>query len=77
VVGLHASYQAARWLEVFGSIENLFNAKYATYGIYSDPTGIGTPGVPINGMSNGPGVDNRFFSPAYPFAIYAGIRVVL
>ena len=75
VVGLHTSYQANRWLELFGDIDNLLNAKYATYGVYSDPTGIGTPGIPVTGVTNGPGVDNRFISPAYPFAIYGGVRI--
>jgi iron complex outermembrane recepter protein len=75
VVGLHSTYRATHWLEVFGNIDNLLNAKYATYGIYSDPTGINAPGVPVNGVTNGPGVDNRFLSPAYPFAIYGGIRI--
>jgi len=53
----------------------VFNTKYATYGIYSDPTGVGAPGVPADGVSNGPGVDNRFFSPAAPTAFYGGVRV--
>ena len=75
VFGLHTSYQAARWLQVFAHIDNLLNAKYATYGILSDPTGVGAPGVPVNGVTNGPGVDNRFLSPAYPFAIYGGVRI--
>jgi iron complex outermembrane receptor protein len=75
VVGLHSSYQATRWLQVFAHIDNLLNAKYDTYGVYSDPTGIGTPGVPVTGVTNGPGVDNRFLSPAYPFAIYGGVRI--
>jgi len=75
VVGLHCSYQATRWLQVFAHIDNLLNAKYDTYGVYSDPTGIGTPGVPVTGVTNGPGVDNRFLSPAYPFAIYGGVRI--
>jgi iron complex outermembrane receptor protein len=75
VVGLHFSYKARRWLEVFGSIDNLLNAKYATYGIYSDPTRTGAPGVPTNAVTNGPGVDNRFLSPAYPFTMYAGVRI--
>jgi iron complex outermembrane recepter protein len=75
VVGLHTSYKPARWFEVFAHIDNLFNAKYATYGVYSDPTGIGTPGVPVTGVTNGPGVDNRFTSPAYPFAFYGGVRI--
>jgi iron complex outermembrane receptor protein len=75
VVGLHCSYQATRWLEVVGNIDNLLNAKYATYGIFSDPTGIGVPGIPANGVTNGPGVDNRFLSPAYPFAIFGAVRI--
>jgi iron complex outermembrane receptor protein len=77
VVGLHFSYHATRWFEVFGNIDNLLNARYATYGIFSDPTGIGAPGIPANGVTNGPGVDNRFLSPAYPFAIYGGVRITL
>jgi iron complex outermembrane recepter protein len=75
VFGLHSSYQASKSLQLFAHIDNLLNAKYATYGIYSDPTGIGAPGVPVNGVTNGPGVDNRFLSPAYPFAIYGGVRI--
>lgn len=75
VVNLHSSYQISRNVEVFGSIDNVFNAKYATYGIYSDPTGAAAPGVPVSGTTNGPGVDNRFFSPAAPTAVYGGVRV--
>jgi iron complex outermembrane receptor protein len=75
VVGVHTSYKPARWLEVFAHIDNLLDAKYATYGVFSDPTGIGAPGVPVNGVTNGPGVDNRFTSPAYPFAAFAGVRI--
>jgi len=77
VVGLHSSFQPTHWLELFAHIDNVLNAKYATYGIFSDPTGIGAPGVPVNGVTNGPGVDNRFQSPAYPFAVYAGLRLKL
>jgi iron complex outermembrane receptor protein len=75
VVGLHSTYQACKSFQMFGDINNLLNARYATYGVFSDPTGIGAPGIPINGVTNGPGVDNRFNSPAYPFAIYAGVRI--
>jgi iron complex outermembrane receptor protein len=75
VFGLHSAYQATRWLQVFAHIDNLLNAKYATYGVLSDPTGIGAPGIPVTGVTNGPGVDNRFLSPAYPFAIYGGVRI--
>jgi len=75
VFGLHSSFKVARWFEVFGNIDNLLNKKYATYGVYSDPTGIGAPGIPVGGVTNGPGVDNRFLSPAYPFAMYGGFRI--
>ena len=75
VVNLHTTYQAARNIELFVSIDNLFNARYATYGIYSDPAGIGAPGIPADGVTNGPGVDNRFLSPAAPLAVYGGVRI--
>jgi len=75
VVNLHSEYRVSRNFEVFALLSNVFNAKYATYGILSDPTGIGIPGVPPNGVTNGPGVDNRFQSPAAPFAAYGGIRI--
>jgi iron complex outermembrane recepter protein len=76
VVGLRTSFKPAHWLEIFAHIDNLLDAKYATYGILSDPTGIGAPGIP-NLPSNSPGVDNRFQSPAAPFAVFAGIRATL
>jgi iron complex outermembrane recepter protein len=75
VVDLHSTYTLIQHVQVFASIDNLLNRKYATWGILSDPTGIGTPGVPVNGVTNGPGVNNRFLSPAAPFEIFAGIRL--
>jgi outer membrane receptor protein involved in Fe transport len=75
VVGLHAAYRSGKRLEMFASIDNLLDAKYATYGILSDPTGVGAPGVPADGVTNGPGVDNRFQSPAAPFSLHGGVRV--
>lgn len=75
VVDWHTSYQPIAHVELFAAIDNLFNRRYATWGILSDPTGVGAPGVPVNGVTNGPGVDNRFLSPAAPFELRAGIRV--
>jgi iron complex outermembrane receptor protein len=77
IVSLHSSYALAGKLEVFASISNLFNSRYATWGILSDPTGIGAPGIPPTAVSNGPGVDNRFLSPAAPFEASAGVRITL
>jgi iron complex outermembrane receptor protein len=74
-VNLHSTYKPVPHLEVFASINNLFNRKYATWGILSDPTGVGAPGVPANGVTNGAGVDNRFLSPAAPLEVFAGARI--
>jgi iron complex outermembrane recepter protein len=74
-VNLHTSYKPVPHFEVFASINNLLNRKYATWGILSDPTGIGAPGIPPNGVPNGPGVDNRFLSPAAPFEAFGGVRI--
>jgi iron complex outermembrane receptor protein len=77
VLNLHALYQLRRRIELFATVDNLLNAKYSTYGILSDPTGIGVPGIPADGYTNGPGVNNRFQSPAAPLAIFAGLRIHL
>jgi iron complex outermembrane recepter protein len=76
-VNFHTAYRPIPHFEVFASINNLFNRKYATWGILSDPTGIGAPGIPPNGVTNGPGVDNRFLSPAAPFEAFVGVRITL
>jgi len=75
VVNLHTAYKPVPHLEVFASINNLFNRQYSTWGILSDPTGISAPGIPPNGVTNGPGVDNRFLSPAAPFEAFGGVRI--
>jgi iron complex outermembrane receptor protein len=74
-VALHTTYKPVPHFQVFASINNLFNRKYSTWGILSDPTGIGAPGIPPTGMTNGPGVDNRFLSPAAPFEAFGGLRI--
>jgi iron complex outermembrane receptor protein len=75
VVNLHTSYKPVPHVEVFASINNLLNRKYATWGTLSDPTHIGASGIPPDGMSNGPGVDNRFLSPAAPSGAFGGVRI--
>lgn len=75
MVNLHTSYEPVPHFEVFASINNLLNRKYGTWGILSDPTGIGGPGIPADGVTNEPGVDNRFLSPAAPFEAFGGVRL--
>jgi iron complex outermembrane recepter protein len=76
-VGLHTSYKPFPHFEVFASIQNLLDHKYATWGILSDPTGINAPGIPADAQTNDPGVDNRFQSPAAPFEVFGGVRFIL
>jgi iron complex outermembrane recepter protein len=76
-VSIYSTYKPLTHLEIFASIDNLFDRKYATWGILSDPTGVGAPGIPPDGVTNGPGVDNRFLSPAAPFEVFAGARLLL
>lgn len=75
VLGLHASYDVTPRLQLFAKVENLLNARYATFGLLGDPTGVGAPGVPAGAVTNGPGVDNRFQSPASPTAVYGGVKL--
>lgn len=77
VLNLYSKFRPLPHLEIFASISNLFNRKYATWGILSDPTGVGAPGIPPDVVTNGPGVDNRFQSPAAPFEAFAGVRLML
>jgi len=74
VVNLHSSYEVTEHIEIFAAVSNLFDAHYSTFGQFGDPTGVGAPGVPAGAVTNGPGVDNRFVSPAPPIAVYGGIR---
>jgi iron complex outermembrane receptor protein len=71
VVNLHSSYEVTKNFELFADVSNLFDTRYATFGEYGDPTGVGAPGVPTSGI----GVDNRFVSPAPPIAVFGGVRV--
>jgi iron complex outermembrane recepter protein len=75
VVSLRTSFRINAQVELFANVQNLFDERYATFGLYSDPTGVGAPGVPPNADSNGPGVDNRFQSPGMPRAYIGGLKI--
>src|SRR6185312_1178705 len=47
VANLHTSYKLTDNIEVYALIKNLFNNKYATYGIFNNPTASPLPGVPF------------------------------
>jgi iron complex outermembrane receptor protein len=75
VFNLHTTVHVTKRFDVFATIDNVFNERYSTFGLYSDPTGVNAPGVPAGAETNGPGVDNRFLSPAMPFAVFGGVRL--
>ena len=75
VINLHTTYKVTDHFELFATIKNLLDAKYATFGAYGDPTGVGAPGIPAGATTNAPGVDNRFLGPGAPLAVYGGMRV--
>ena len=75
LTNLHSTYQVTPAVQLFVTVDNVFNAQYANFGVLGDPTGVGAPGIPPDATTDGPGVDNRFLSPAPPIAAYGGVRV--
>ena len=68
VVNVHASYRLAPGVEIFALAQNLFDARYATFGIFGD-----VKKAPLPGVANPS--DPRFVSLAPPLAAFAGIRI--
>ena len=68
VANLRSSYQITDNIQFFGLIKNLFDNKYATYGIFNDPTKSPLPGVANPS-------DPRFVSVAPPISVYGGIKI--
>ena len=70
-VKLHANLDLTPRMAVFVTINNLLDARYATFGLLGDPTGVGAPGVPTDAAA----VNPRFQSPAAPISAFGGIRL--
>jgi len=75
VVSLRSSYRVGKQLELFANIQNLFDERYASYGLFGDPTGVNAPGIPSGAPPNDPSVDNRFQNPAAPRSVFGGVRL--
>ena len=75
VASLRTSYQFGKHLQIFANVQNLFDRRYSTYGIFGDPTGVGAPGVPADGALGDTDVDPRFQTPAMPRAYFGGIKI--
>jgi iron complex outermembrane receptor protein len=75
VASIRSSYRVSKQLEIFANIQNLFDKRYASYGLFGDPTGVNAPGIPSDAQSNDPRVDNRFQNPAAPRSVFGGVRL--
>ncbi len=69
VVNLHGSYQVTKNFQVFARVDNVFDNRYSTYGIFFD-----TNALPNFAAGNAQFSDPRSLSPAMPRAYYAGLR---
>jgi iron complex outermembrane receptor protein len=65
---LRTSYDITRRIEFYAEAENVLDRHYDTFGLYSDPTGGGA----FPQFTN-----PRFYTPAAPFGIWAGIKMRL
>lgn len=67
VLNLHTSYQITRNLQLFGLLENAFDAKYYTFATFSPTTAV--PNTLVPNATN-----PRSYSPAAPVAVTVGLR---
>jgi len=65
---LHSSYRITDDVELFALLQNAFDNKYATFGIFGDVTK-----TPLPGVANPS--DPRFVSVAPPLAAFGGLRI--
>lgn len=68
VFDVSTSYKVTDHLELFASIENLFNTQYETFGTFSETGEV--PIVEVPGAS-----DPRALSLGAPFAVYGGLKL--
>lgn len=68
VVNLRSSYRVSDTVEAFVLVQNLFDNKYATFGIFGDVSK-----TPLPGVANP--TDRRFVSVAPPLAAFGGVRI--
>ncbi len=71
VINLHSTLNLTRRISLFVMVDNALNTRYATFGVLGDPTGVGAPGVPADGV----GVNPRFQSPAAPISAHGGVKL--
>ena len=69
LLNLHANYQAAKGLDYFARINNVFDTHFATYGMMGTSL-FDSAGVSLSGNST----FNRFVAPGAPRSLMVGLR---
>lgn len=71
-VNLHTSYDITDNVQIYGLIDNLFDAHYGVYGTYFDWQGTDNSGAALGSINF---TDARTILPAPPITAYGGIKV--
>ncbi len=66
IFGLYGDYKPLPWLTLFGRVSNLFDRKFATFGVYGEAEE--TLGEDYEG-------EFRFIGPGTPRAFFGGVRL--
>jgi iron complex outermembrane recepter protein len=69
LANLHTSYQVTNQIKIFTLVNNLFNARYYTYGTFGPTDAVPWPAVPGGVTSTATAVPGR------PFSAYAGMTI--
>ncbi|MFX5634387.1 hypothetical protein ABTE18_21340, partial [Acinetobacter baumannii] len=70
VASIHSAYALGSGVQLFGSVNNLFDRRYSVYGTWTDASGVPFPQLPGGEI----GV-TRAFGAAPPRAFVIGIKV--
>ena len=73
-VNLHSTYDVTEHFQLYGLINNLFDAHYGLFGTYFDTENANGPAA-VAGLGDNFFTDPRTITPAQPFAAYGGVRV--
>jgi iron complex outermembrane recepter protein len=71
-VNIHTSYDVTDHVQVYGLVNNLFDAHYGTSGVYFDAAGTNSSGAALGTITF---LDPRSIIPAIPLAAYGGVKV--
>jgi outer membrane receptor for ferrienterochelin and colicin len=73
-VDLHTSYDISENIQIYGLIDNLFDARYGLFGNFFNLE-AGNEGAAADGLGDDFFTDARTITPAPPFAAYGGVKM--